>query len=109
MPYHVIQFIRPDTGMTGFLSKNRELNLIYVTEGISYNTIITQDESMARSIYDHAKGFTAIEPWISFTNDLMSYLSRAMPGRAGLVIEQYEVIEHPHAVELKKLISLAGL
>lgn len=95
--------------MTGFLSKNRELNLIYVTEGLSYNTIITQDENLAKMIYDHRKGFINTEPWISFTNDLMSYLDQAMPGRDDLVIEQYEVIEHSDVIELKRLTFLVGL
>lgn len=109
MTYYVLRFIRPSSGIAGFLSKNRELNLIYVDEALTHNTIVTQDETLAKYIYDQRKGFIHIEPWISFVGDLMSYLDEAMPGDDKMIVEQFLVIDHGGHIELKKTISLAGL
>lgn len=109
MTYYIIRFIRPSTGVSGFLSKNREANLIYVNEALTYNTILTKDESMSRTIYDQVNGFINVEPWLSFTNDLMSYLDEAMPGEGKLNIEQFMVIAHGGFIGLEQTISLIGL
>lgn len=109
MTHYVLRFIRPSSGIAGFLSKNRELNLIYVDEALTHNTIVTQDETLAKYIYDQRKGFIHIEPWISFVGDLMSYLDEAMPGDDKMIVEQFLVIDHGGYIELKKTISLVGL
>lgn len=109
MTYHVLRFIRPSSGLAGFLSKNKELNLIYLDEALTHNTIVTQDETIAQYIYDQRNGFINIEPWISFVKDLMSYLDEAMPGDDKMIVEQFLVIDHGDYIELKKIISLIGL